>query len=363
MEGGSGFSRPRFAAILLAALMLTPAGACEPAPRDFPGRQLAERVESHLEREKARLAEDPAHYGLVFPVEQADLLAFLRQIRVFGDDHALVLGTAVGFESHGGGLLALLLDHWRPQGRAAELSDRFPFEKSGASIPLAAIYASHRSQIFLPVPGTPTGEIRGAIPDAPQLARLLFQIPGGVAVEADAYLFLGQLIAREADLSAAWTNALGQRLSTELLFEHARRYYLVSRDGAAEPADHSNLHLVELLLAASRRRGQDPEEIQQHFLGTELRRRVFDADDATLLLGHHAESLGRLLADPRVQWSPQETAQARDWLGWLEESQFRDLADVLPRRLTHLLLGLRLMREHAGRLARATSPPPSEPER
>ena len=352
MEDGSSRARPRFAAGLLAALVLTPAAACEPAPRDFPGLRLAARVESFLDRDKQALEEDLGHYGLVFPVEQAELLAFMRQIRVFGGAHALVLGTAYGFESHGGGLLALLFDHWRPEGRAPNLRDRFWFEQNRASVPLAAIYASHRSQTFLPVPGRASGEIRGAIPDSPQLARMRFGLPGSEAVETDAYHFLSLLIAHETDLESAWTNSLDQSLSAELLLEHARRYYLASRDSAAEPADHSNLHLVEVLLAASRRRGQDPEEIQRHFFEMELQRRVFDPGDAALLLGHYAESLGRLLADPRVRWSPLEKEQARAWLGWLEENHFRDLAGVAPRHLTHLLLGLRLAREHQDRPAR-----------
>jgi hypothetical protein len=123
------------------AAALPKAGVAEP--------DLAARVESALEREKARLAEDLGHYALVFPVEQAQLLAFMRRVRIFGSAHQLVLGTAQGFEPHGGGLLALLLDLWRPEGRAAKLDDRFAFEASGATLPLSAIYASHRSWIFL----------------------------------------------------------------------------------------------------------------------------------------------------------------------------------------------------------------------
>ena len=350
MEDGSSGVRPRFAAILFAALVLLPAAACESAPREVPGLQLAARVESNLERRKALLEEDLGHYGLVFPVEQAELLAFMRQIRVFGGDPELVLGTAYGFESHGGGLLALLFEHWKPEARAPELRDRFAFEPNRANISLAAIYASHRAQLFLPVPGRANGAIDGAVPDSPQLARMLFRAPGIEAVEVDAYAFLGLLVTHEKDLERSWANSQRQPLSAELLLEHARRYYLASRDSAGEPEDHSNLHLVELLLAASRRRGQDPEEIQRHFFEVELVRRVFDPSDAALVLGHYAESLGRLLADPRVRWSPPEKEQARAWLGWLEENHFRDLDAVAPRHLTHLLRGLRLVREHRARL-------------
>ena len=104
VAGGSSLSRPRFAASLLAALALMQGAACEPARRNVPAPDLAARAESVLNREKALLVEDLGHYALVFSVEQAQLLAFMRQIRVFGDAAELVLGTAQGFEPHGGGL-------------------------------------------------------------------------------------------------------------------------------------------------------------------------------------------------------------------------------------------------------------------
>ena len=327
--------RTQIATRFLALLAATPMVACDAAPPAVPAPDLAARVESVLEREKARLVEDLGHYALVFSVEQAQLLAFMRPVRVFGETHELVLGTAQGFEPHGGGLLALLLDLWRPEGRAAKLGDRFTFEASGATLPLSAIYASHRSQIFLPDSG-----------NSPQLPRMRFRVPGAPVVEVDAYQFLGLLIEHETDLAKNWTNSLGQRLSVALLLEHARRFYLASRDSASEPKDHSGLHMVELLLAASRLRGDDPEPIQRHFLEVELARRDFDAKDAALLLGHYAESLGRLVADPRVVWTAQEKEQVNDWLGWLEETHFRDLDAIAPRHLTHLLLGLRLVRRY-----------------
>jgi hypothetical protein len=352
-RGIAGHGRPWLAALLLASLAPAPAGAGAPEPAESPALALMARVESRLALERPSLVADLSHYGLVFPVAQAELLAYMRQIRVLGDGQELALGTAYGFESHGGGLLALLLDHWRPEGRPAALGDRFAFEANRASVALAAIYASHRAQIFLPVPGRARDEIRAELPDSPQLARMRFRLPGSAPVEADAYHFLELLAVHEVDLARAWTNSLGQRLSAELLLEHARRHYLSSGDTAAEPEDHSNLHLVEVLLAASRRRGRDPEEIQQRFLRVELMRREFSADDAELLLGHYVESLGRLLAEPRVRWSAAEAAQARDWLGWLERTHFEDLAAVAPRHLTHLLLGLRLVREHRARLVGA----------
>jgi hypothetical protein len=331
--------RTRIASRFLALLALIPAAACERAHPVVPEPDLEARVAAVLEREKARLVEDLGHYALVFSVEQEQLLAFMRQVRVFGDVDELVLGTAQGFESHGGGLLALLLELWRPEGRAAKLGDRFAFEASGAILPLSAIYASHRGQILLPAPL-----------DTPQLARMLFRVPGVPPVEADAYQFLGLLLANEGDLERTWTNAQGQSLSVELVLDHARRHYLASRDSASEPVDHSNLHMVELLLAASRRAGDDPEPIQRRFFDVELQRRDFDPEDAALLLGHYTESLGRLVADPRVDWTGREKQLAIDWLGWLEATHFRDLDGIAPRHLTHLLLGLRLVRVYGPRI-------------
>lgn len=342
--------------VLLALLHASVAVASGDAgPRSFPGARLEIQVEAHLDGDRASLKQNFGHYALVFPVEQSDLVAFMRQIRVFGRPGDLVLGTEYGVESHGGGVLALLFDLWRPENRAAKLDDRFRFEQNDASIPLAALYASLLNQVFQPVPGRTAAQIDGALPDTPQLARVRMHLPGGGATETDAYHALGLLAVHEPDLEAVHTNALGQRLSAALLLDHARRYYLASRDAPAQPKDHSNLHLVEVLLAASRRTGRDPEEIQRHFLAVELQRRDFDPKDATELIGHHAESLGRLVADPRVRWSEAEREQARAWLEWLEETWFRDhdLRREEPEGLTHLLFGLRLIRENRSRLEAA----------
>lgn len=182
------------------------------------------------------------------------------------------------------------------------------------------------------------------------LPRVRFRRPGGRHADVDAYQLLGLLVAREPDLAAPWTNHRGQRLDAALLLDHARRVYLTGTDTPGEPADHAHLHLVELLLAASRRTGADPEEIQRRFLAVELRRREFDPEDGSLVLAHYVESLGRLLADPRVRWSAGEREQARDWLAWVEARHFQELAREEPHRLTHLLLGLRLVDESRSRL-------------
>lgn len=275
----------------------------------------------------------------------------MAPVRVFGQgEDEWVLGTDHGFELHGGGVLALLLDHWRPDGRPATLDDAFPFARHGTSLPLAAIHAAQRRQVFLPVPGRPPTEIDGALPDPPVLARMRLPRPGGGAVEVDAYAFLRVLAVHARDLDAVWVNRVGQHLSAALLLEHARRHYLSTRDTRAEPQDHSELHLLEVLLPAGRRRGTAPEPLQQRFLRVELARRDFAPDDAGLMLGHYAQSLGRLLADERVRWSAEERARVRRWLRWLADAHFRDPAAEDPRALAHLLHGLRLVQAHRARL-------------
>lgn len=332
---------------MLASLALAGVAAGQPVPGDA----LRARVEAELGRMRGPLRANLGHYALVFPVEQSDLLAFLRPVRVYGKPGDLHLGTDHGAEPHGGGLLAFLLAWWRPDGRAADLRDRYRFGPDAEGTALAELYASLRRQVYLPVPGRAPDAIDAALPGEPVLPRVRFRRPGGDVAEADAYQLLGLLVEREPDLDAPWTNHQGQRLTAALLLDHVRRVYLTSSDTPGEPADHSHLHLVDLLLAASARSGSDPEEIQQRFLAVEMSRRAFEPADANAVLAHHAESLGRLVADPRVGWSPPERAQARAWLAWLEAERFRDLASEEWYELTHLLLGLRLVDAHRERLA------------
>lgn len=344
------FRCPPFASRLLAlVLVVLAAPASRAAPADVPGRALAERVESELARRPDAFANDPSHQVLIAAVPQPVLLEFMGQIRLFGARGELVPGTAYGLETHGAGVLHLLFAAWRPEGRAARMLDPFRFEHNRADIPLAVLYASHRHQVFLPVPGVAPEDIDGALPDTPQLPRMRFSVSGMPPMEVDAYHFLALASADEPDLSTAWQNPLGQRLTVALLLDHAREFYLASRDTPAEPEDHSRLHLVDVLLQASRRREQDPDAVKRHFLDVELRRERFEPADETLLLGHYAESLGLLLADPRTRWSEDERRQLRTWLDRLD-ARFPALERVPSRRLAHLLRGLRLVREHAERL-------------
>lgn len=314
--------------------------------------QLQARVEALLARERSRLLASPAHYGAIFEMEQSDFLAFMRKIRFHRDGADFVLGTAYVAEAHGGGVLALLLDLWRPEDRAARLTDRFRFEANRTDLELIEIYRGHRRQIFLPVPGRSADEIDGALPDSPQLPRMRFRFwTRDEPVETDAYKFLALLLAHESDPSTTWTNHLGQDLSVERLLRNVWEYYLVERSTERELADHSHLHLVELLLDFDRRRDGAPgvDAIKRRFLEVEMVRRDFGSEWSEIL-GHYVESLGHLVADRRVSWSSQEKQQVRSWLHELECDHFRDLGEVELQHLTHLLKGLRMIAQNGSRL-------------
>lgn len=333
-----------------------------------PGAQLLARVEAHLEARKPALRQTLEHYALVYDdVGQDDLHSYLEPIRFFWLGDGFALGSAYGLEPHGGGILRLIWTHWRPDGRPARASDAFPFQLGRQRLELGKLYESHRRQVFLPVPGKAPEQIAGELPTNGQLPRMRFagsDWPGATALP-DAYHFLRLLIEREPDYHATWTNQLGQTLSTERLLQSTRDFYLESDVADLEPEDHSALHLVETLLAFRHLRGErgaaaprspGADAIKKRFLAIELSRTDFPERDETLLLGHYAESLGILLADSEVTWSADEKRKVRQWLHALERDRFQDLAAVKPNRLSHLLLGLRLIGEHADELRETAWP-------
>lgn len=339
--------------LLALALAALTARAQDETTDEFAGAQLRARVEAQLETQRESLKASPSHYGLVFEIAQPDLLAFMEQIRVYRNGDGFVLGVAHGPESYGGGLLALLLDAWRPAGRAARLEDVFPFEAGRHPVELAEIYRSHRRQIFLPVEGREAAAIGGELPAGPELPRVRFRYwTHPKPVETPAYKLLSLLIAHEEDPSATWTNHLGQELSVDRLLRNTRGRYLAQRSTDEELADHSWLHLVELLLAYERRRSQPAgaEEIQRRFLEVELVRENFAGEAGSEALAHYVESLGVLLAEPRVTWQPQERRQVKRWLRELEREHFQRLGVVPLQHQAHLLRGLRLIEAHRGRL-------------
>jgi hypothetical protein len=315
----------------------------------MPGLALRVRLEASLGREREALESAPTHHSLVFELEQAALLAFMKQIRVHQDGDGFVLGVAHGPESYAGGLLALLLETWRPRGRPSTLGDAFQFEASARSLKLRRIFEGYRGQVYLPVSAaqadrTPPARI--------QLPRMRFRYPTQPApYDTESYRFLGLLVDHEPDLAASWTNRLGQELSADLLLAQTRRAYLTLREPDDELEDHSLLHAVELLLAYDRRADRnDAETIQQRFLEVELARSHFEGDPGNEALAHYAESLGVLAADPRVGWTGDEQQRAWEWLGWLERSHFRDLRLVPLQHQAHLLRGLRLVAANRDRL-------------
>jgi hypothetical protein len=343
--------RPVSRALLAFMLASWPACTQETVPDEFPGMQLRARVEAHLEGQREALKEAPTHYILVFELDQPGLLAFMKQIQFYWDGTGFVLGVAYGPESHGGGVLALLLDAWQPAGRNARLADGFPFEVNERMLELEKIYRSHQHQIFLPVPGREASAIAGKLPTTPQLPRMRFRYwTAENPVETDAYRFLGVLLAHEEDPSATWTNHLGQELSVDLLLEGARGDYLAQRDIDAEVEDHSRLHLVELLLASARRRGNGADEIKQRFLEVELAREGFEGEAGSEAQAHYVESLGVLLADPSVGWQTDEKQQVKAWLLRLDRDSFQNLDAVPLEHQAHLLRGLRLIDAHRDRL-------------
>ena len=138
----------------------------------------------------------------------------------------------------------------------------------------------------------------------------------------------------------------------DLLLRNARSRYLAERSPDIEREDHSYLHLVELLLAYDRRRGdeRDPNEIKRHFLRVDLAREDFAGDAGSEALAHYVESLGLLLDDPATTWEPDERRRVVAWLSTLEQDRFRDLGPVPIQHLSHVLKGLRLVQKNQDRL-------------
>jgi hypothetical protein len=313
-------------------------------------------VEARVLKERGGLRKSIGHYGLLFDVEQEHLGHFMRRIVLRRGGRDIVPGSQDSLELHGGGVLGILVDYWRPHGRPPQLEDRFPFSWSTRPVALAEVYQSHRNQVFLPVPGLSTDEIDGQIPDSPQLPSMRFRFAehsgSFETTEVDCYTFLGVLLEYEQDLGAAWINRLNQNLSVDLLLRNTWDHYLLSRSAEAEFDDHSYLHLVELTLAFSRHRDVqlDPNQIKQRFLSVELRRTEFGGYEPGEALAHYTDSLGFLLESPDIAWSADEKKQVREWLEDLETNRLREVQGLPIAYLTHLLRGLRTIERNQARL-------------
>jgi len=309
---------------------------------DFPGMRLTSRLEAHMARAGDGLRErNLEHWALIGTVDARDLRRWLAPISPRRDGDAWVLAAGGVPELHGGAVLEFLFLHWRPDGRSARETDRYPFALAQPS--LGEIEAGHRTQVFLPTA------------DRPQLPRMRFFTATSRAapVERDAWCFLRLLVAQSDDYDATFSNHVDQTLTVDLLMRETWNHYMRAAGGAAaEEADHSNLHLVEVLLAWSRRTGSrptpDPRMIQRRFLTHELARPVEETPEENL--AHYAESLGHLVADDRLAWGAEQSAAVRAWLAALEAKRFRDLDAEDPKHLAHLLAGLRDVRRHLAHL-------------
>ena len=235
---------------------LLPACGPEPAPAPLAGGELRSRTEARLAAGHAELRKSIGHYGLVSEVSPEELRAFMTQIFPRREGPDIVMSGFGGIELHGGGVLEIVASLWRPEGRRAQLSDRYPFVTAKNPVPLQEIYDSLQRQIFLPVPGVDAEAIAGQLPDVPMLARTRMRHRANgppETSELDAFSALTLMLRYEADLDRSWTNRLGQRLSTRTLLDAAWDHYLLPRNAEQEFGDHSHLHLVEILLAYNQR--------------------------------------------------------------------------------------------------------------
>ncbi len=333
-------------------------GGCaeDPAPRPLPGAALLREAEARLAERSEELQQSPGHAALVGEVRQDDLADFMARIVPMRDGAEIVMVSLGGIERHGGGVLALIATLWRPEGRPAALSDAFPFAATGRAWPLREIYESLRWQLYLPVPGVEPDRIAGRLPDAPQLARVRVRhrLRGPPREEdLDGYAALGLLVRFQEDLDAEWTNRTGQVLSARRLLDDAWRHYQVPLGAEVEARDHGYLHLVEILLAYDRRRPpdlRDPDALKRRLLDVELARSEFGAVPASEALGHYADSLGRLISDDRIHWSPEDAEIVRGWLTSLESTHRSAFEDAPVEHLSHLVRGLRRIEANAARL-------------
>jgi len=324
---------------LLTLLLALSALACTSEPARIPGSALRARAEARLEAERPELLASPGHYGLVFEVPQPAFMRFMAQIYLHRAEGDIVPGSIDGVEAHGGGVLALIVDTWRPHGEAPGLDDVFPF--SWGSLALTELYRSHQRQVFLSSSGG--------------LPRLRFRIESKRGVdtrEADAYAFLATLLRFEDDLESEWTNRSGQSVTADRLLRSCWDRYRQERSPEEDSEDHSYLHLPGLLLAYGRHAGAglDVDAVKRRFMSQELRRRSFGRYAASEALGHYAEALGLLVSDAAVTWTAEEKSAARGWLGALEAGAFPDVEGAPLSHLAHLVHGLREIERNRSRL-------------
>lgn len=322
-----------------------------------PGAELRERIEVRLARQQTELSRSLGHYARVYDVQPKEVTRFLLDVYPRSEGEDLIMGGLGGIELHGGGVLEIMATLWQPGGRPARLSDTYSFAARPGGILLRDIYDSLRRQLFLPVPNLSPEQIDGTLPSAPALARLRVQHRENgrlQTTELDAFNSLLLLLRFEHDIDAQWTNALGQNLTTRTLMEATWDHALLPRTAQEEFSDHSNVHLVEVLLGYHRRlppqERRDLNELKLRLLEIEFTRRDYGPMEPSEAWGHTVEALGLLLAEPDLHWSEIEKADVRHWLSDLELNRMAQIDEVPLPHLAHFWRGLTLIQAHAARL-------------
>ena len=82
----------------------------------------------------------------------------------------------------------------------------------------------------------------------------------------------------------------------------------------------------------------------------DLAQETFEPKDASFLLSHTAESLGRLLEAPGPDCREAEAQRVTRWLTELERTRFLDVDAEDLESLCHLARGLRAVRAHQAKL-------------
>jgi hypothetical protein len=300
------------------------------------------------------------HYVLVYnDATPEDFAHYAAPLFFTGPKNNRVLWAEGDIENHGGGYLYDIFHHWKPHGRATRMSDSFFFARNGRSLTVRELYQSVKNQVTLerdekdPLFQRVVARLVKGPKAEPMVMPRVFlcaRATGHACVMKDSFHVLELLLENERQPTRGWKNVLGHTISVCSLFQATWQHYLhnvFTTDDYFE--DHSRLHLVSLLVRYSDRcRTANPNHIKARFLEGELAEEFGYRDEGYYsLVGHHLESLGRLVDDDRVTWSDEEKIQVREWLA-LHAPAFH--APIETFELTHALVGVRLIAKNAAKL-------------
>lgn len=170
----------------------------------------------------------------------------------------------------------------------------------------------------------------------------------------DAYQFLAAAM-RLIPVGAwdiPWITHTGDTLTFRALMDRVADTYLHHYQWTESVPDHGFLHLPALLARYYALAGQDPNIVKRAFLARELTAVLGKRLEGQSLsvVGHLTESLGALLAEPKVMWRDAEASMVRAWIQKVKAYvQTLDPAAV-DDECAHLLKGLRLMAQHAAKI-------------